>query len=209
MSINRLNPQLLKTTGASDGDVLTYVDANSRIEFKASAGGGGDVSNAWVNANDYATYTTLSSLIDAVQDNLTNSSGTIYASIDSDQFTLDGSTNNFTMSSNVRANSDILVSVSGVVQTPSQYVVSNNQLTLSNTGPLPSGVLLEVRHLYTNPSELTDLSVTTATASGNGALSYDNTSGVFTFTPADTSSGGGGGGITTGKAIAMAMIFGG
>ena len=33
---------------------------------------------------------------------------------------------------------------------------------------------------------LTDLSVTTATASGNGSLAYDNSTGVFTFTPADT-----------------------
>lgn len=31
--------------------------------------------------------------------------------------------------------------------------------------------------------ELTDLSVSTATASGSGSLAYDNTSGVFTFTP--------------------------
>ena len=38
---------------------------------------------------------------------------------------------------------------------------------------------------------LTDFSVTTATPSGNGSLAYDN-AGVFTFTPADTSSGGGG-----------------
>jgi|MDTB01.2.fsa_nt_gb hypothetical protein len=37
---------------------------------------------------------------------------------------------------------------------------------------------------------LTSFSVTTATPSGNGSLSYDN-AGVFTFTPADTSSGGG------------------
>jgi hypothetical protein len=41
---------------------------------------------------------------------------------------------------------------------------------------------------------LTDLSVTTAgTASGGGSLAYDNTTGTFTFTPADTSGGGGGG----------------
>ena len=33
---------------------------------------------------------------------------------------------------------------------------------------------------------LTDFSVTTATPSGNGSLSYDN-AGVFTFTPADVS----------------------
>jgi len=34
---------------------------------------------------------------------------------------------------------------------------------------------------------LTDLSVTTATASGGGSLSYNNATGVFTFTPADVS----------------------
>ena len=35
---------------------------------------------------------------------------------------------------------------------------------------------------------LTDLSVTTATGSGNGGLNYNNSTGVFTFTPADVNS---------------------
>ena len=42
--------------------------------------------------------------------------------------------------------------------------------------------------------ELTDLSVTTATASGSGSLAYDDSTGVFTFTPPDLSGLGGGGG---------------
>ena len=37
---------------------------------------------------------------------------------------------------------------------------------------------------------LTDLSVTSNAASGNGSLTYNSTNGVFTFTPADTSAGG-------------------
>jgi hypothetical protein len=41
MSVDKLNPQLLKVEGASEGDVLTYVSANSRVEFKAASGGGG------------------------------------------------------------------------------------------------------------------------------------------------------------------------
>ena len=40
--------------------------------------------------------------------------------------------------------------------------------------------------------DLTDISVATATPSGNGSLSYSNVSGVFTFTPADASGSGGG-----------------
>ena len=39
---------------------------------------------------------------------------------------------------------------------------------------------------------LTDLSVSTASPSGNGSLSYNNSTGVFTFTPADASGAGGG-----------------
>jgi hypothetical protein len=40
----------------------------------------------------------------------------------------------------------------------------------------------------TDGIQLTALSITTATASGNGSLSYSNVTGVFTFTPADLSS---------------------
>ena len=42
---------------------------------------------------------------------------------------------------------------------------------------------------YQNLIGLTDFSITTASASGSGALSYSNTTGVFTFTPADLSAG--------------------
>ena len=40
-----------------DGQVITYVAANNRFENKTASGGtgGGDASNAWVNANDYTT----------------------------------------------------------------------------------------------------------------------------------------------------------
>jgi hypothetical protein len=41
-------------------------------------------------------------------------------------------------------------------------------------------------NLNTDKLELTDISVTTGAASGDGALSYNNTTGVFTFNPADT-----------------------
>ena len=66
MSIIRIDPSLINNERASDGDVLKYVAANSTVEF----GFAGDVSNAWVNANDHTTYTTLSGLINTVQANL-------------------------------------------------------------------------------------------------------------------------------------------
>ena len=45
-----------------------------------------------------------------------------------------------------------------------------------------------VQTAVANDIELTDLSVSTASASAGGALSYNNATGQFTFTPADTSS---------------------
>ncbi len=41
MTIYKVNPELLKVDGASDGDVITYVSANSRVEWAAPAGSGG------------------------------------------------------------------------------------------------------------------------------------------------------------------------
>jgi hypothetical protein len=47
-----------------------------------------------------------------------------------------------------------------------------------------------ITNLNTDKIELTDLSVSTATASSGGSLSYNDTTGVFTFTPADVSASG-------------------
>lgn len=48
-----------------------------------------------------------------------------------------------------------------------------------------------ITNLNNDKIELTDLSITTNTSSGNGSLSYNNTTGVFSFTPADLGSVGG------------------
>ena len=50
----------------TDGQTIVWSAANSRFE----AGKAGDVSNTWVNANDYATYTTLESKINNVAANV-------------------------------------------------------------------------------------------------------------------------------------------
>jgi hypothetical protein len=61
MTVRRIHPSFISSNNTSDGSVLVYNAANGVVEFGVSAGGGGDASNAWVNANDYATYTTLQS----------------------------------------------------------------------------------------------------------------------------------------------------
>jgi len=74
MSIYRINPELLKSNGASDGDVLTYVSTNGKIEWKASSSDEANLYNTYttLTANDYSTYTTLSGLINTVQDNVSS-----------------------------------------------------------------------------------------------------------------------------------------
>jgi len=126
----------------ADGNVLTWISANSRWEPKAVSS---DTSNAWVNANDFATYTTLAGLIDTVQDNVAALSGT--ADLVSDQYII-SSVNTFTLSSSVTSANNILVSISGIIQNPNDdYTVTGTTLTLNNTEPLTSGVDIEVRHL--------------------------------------------------------------
>ena len=58
---------------------------------------------------------------------------------------------------------------------------TNLDLSSKSTTDLAEGTNL----YYTDARSQAALSVTTATASGDGALSYNDTSGVFTFTPAD------------------------
>ena len=100
------------------------------------------------DANLYNTYTSLSSLIDTVQDNVGASSGgnaTIIAT--SDKFTTSTS-NQFTLSRSVTNQNDIVVSLSGILQSPGLgYEVSDTTLTLANTLPLQQGIPVEVRHL--------------------------------------------------------------
>jgi hypothetical protein len=190
MSIDKLSPKLLKIQGASDGDVLTYVAANSSVEFKvASGGGGGDVANAWVNANDYSTlltarandynsFTTLTaniyntfaylnanvgggggdvanawvnandySTFTTLTANIYNTFAYLNANVGgessqySQKFTVNGSTNTFTLSNSVSTEESILVYLDGIVQHNDAYVVSGTTLTIANTLPLPTSTL--------------------------------------------------------------------
>ena len=72
-------------------------------------------------------------------------------------------------------------------------------LTLSNAATVDAG---NVRGAAgASGIQLSNLSVTTAAPSGNGSLAYNNTTGVFTFTPANVSAGGTISGITAGDGL--------
>lgn len=72
-------------------------------------------------------------------------------------------------------------------------------ITLSNSSTVDAG---NVRGAAGAAGiQLSNLSVTTAAPSGNGSLAYDNTTGVFTFTPANVSAGGSISGVTAGDGL--------
>lgn len=136
------------TLTANIYNTFAYLNANV-------GGGGGDVANAWVNANDYSTFTTLTANIYNTYETL--SSAPLYAQ----KFTVDGSTNSFTLSNSVSTEEAILVYIDGVVQHSDAYVVSGTTLTIANTLPLPTSTL-----------GIRRLSGTTTNGSSTGGLSY-------------------------------------
>jgi fibronectin-binding autotransporter adhesin len=80
----------------------------------------------------------------------------------------------------------------GSVVTETSSPIPNSDLANSNV--VINGVTIDLGSSGTIApnTDLTAFSVTSNSPSGNGSLSYSNVSGIFTFTPADTSSGGGG-----------------
>ena len=56
MSITKISTGIIGTTGASDGDVLTFVSANGSVEFKAATGGSGSADLVESNLSSYASY---------------------------------------------------------------------------------------------------------------------------------------------------------
>jgi hypothetical protein len=175
MSLYKITPELLKSTGASNGDVLTYVSANSRIEWAApTGGGGGDASNAWANANDYttylqaqsndfSTYSHISSILNSNVDTLIANSYNTYTTLSyqisnllisngvniaSQVYSTESTGNTFILPYSVIDANNLIVSISGLLQYPHlDYTVSGNVLTLANSSPLESNLVLEVRNL--------------------------------------------------------------
>jgi hypothetical protein len=190
------------TLTANIYNTFAYLNAN------VGEGGGGDVANAWVNANDYNSYTTLTANIyntfAYLNANVGGGGGNSAVNIISDQYTI-STTNTFTLTKTVSDANNIIVSLDGIVQNPNDdYVVSGTTLTFNNTAPLPTGREVEVRHIVGGG----DAANTWLNA--NDYVTHDTlTANIYnTFAYLNANVGGGGGGISTGKAIAMAIVFG-
>ena len=131
-------------------DVLTdntnklYNNGGTLYFNGTEVGAGAEDNNAWVNANDYATYTTLSGLIDTVQDNVSAAS--------------DAAANDYNTYTTVTANTyDTYVTVSGLINTVN-----------ANVDALPDSAAND-HTTYTTLSGLIDTVQDNVTANENNA----------------------------------------
>ena len=213
----------------TDNYILKYDATTTRFEMEADAGGvgsgialtdlsvgtegtpSGDGALSYDNSTGVFTYTpaTLSGLGLTNTDNLTEGSTNLYytdsrfdtrlATKDSDDIN-EGATNQYF--TNARADGRIAAASVGDLSDVDLTGVANDKILKYNSTSGNFEIADE-----TGGIALTDLSVSTTAASGNGALSYDNTTGVFTFTPANVSGGSGGHTFYNGGTLANSGSF--
>ena len=177
---------VLPTSVGSSGQVLA-TDGSGNLSF-VSQGVGGPADLVQDNVNS------LTSTVDSFGVYANNTFGAggsnvSVANVTSQEFSIDGSTNTFTLVNTTDNVNKLLVSYGGIAQKPSEYTVSNTDLTLSNTRPLISGTTVEVRYLDF------EFSGSVGSGGGGGVISgtsysstlYNNTSaGITTFNDVST-----------------------
>jgi hypothetical protein len=177
MSLRKVFPQLLDTTGASDGQVLRYVEANSRVEFVTATTGGSS---------------------DTVQDNLNRLSANVTANVGLVSDNVDSA------SSNVTALSTNIDTVSGNVDSYATYANSAfgtvtgftfAKIAVGTVGNVEANVasdqltLVAGNNITINADAATD-TLTFKAALSNAVNNYfiaDGTTNAFTLTQAASS----------------------
>ena len=167
------------TYGSATHTPRITVDTYGRIQnvdtVEISGGGGGNGSSLGFANILVAGQTTVGA--DRSEDNLTLVAGpgitiTTQANADTITFSADTGTINLADLNDV--------DTTGI--TNGQVLIWNSSTSKFEAGNMTGGGGAGNSNL-----SLTDFSVTTATPSGNGALTYNNSTGVFTFTPANLS----------------------
>jgi prophage DNA circulation protein len=129
MAIDKLNPKLIETIGASDGDALVYVSANGQLEFGSVA----------------VDTSSLSASIDTVQDNVaTNASSITALNAEVDQLgsyansTFATDTNLNTVQDNVATNASSITANKSISDTFGTY--ANSTFASGNVNAVQSNV---------------------------------------------------------------------
>ena len=182
-SIDALSDVDTTTAAPNTGEVLKWNGANWAPAVDNTGGGAGSGTVNTGTATHLAYYASTGSAISGAGAGLTWNSGTstlTATNISVEDITTTGTgTPTFTS-----ANDIVLNAASGA----GDVNVSGSKITNLGT---PTATTDAATKAYVDANAggggiaLTDLSVTTATANGNGSLVYNDTNGIFTFTPAD------------------------
>jgi len=171
MTIDKLNPKLLKTTGASDGDALVYVSANSQIEFGSVA----------------VDTSSLSTSIDTVQDNVaTNATSITNNKTISDTFgtyantTFATDTNLNVVQDNVATNATTITANKSILDTFGTYA-NTTFATDTNLNVVQDNVATNATTITANKSILDTFGTyaNTTFGGGGGAVKVENAAGVI------------------------------
>ena len=183
LSIDALSDVDTTTATPNTGEVLKWNGANWAPAVDNTGGGAGSGTVNTGTAGHLAYYQSTGSAISGAGAGLVWNAGTstlTATNISTEDITTTGTgTPTFTSANDIILNAN---SGSGDVN------VSNSKITNLGT---PTATTDAATKAYVDANAggggiaLTDLSVTTATANGNGSLVYNNTNGIFTFTPAD------------------------
>ncbi len=171
MTIDKLNPKLLKTTGASDGDALVYVSANSQIEFGSVA----------------VDTSSLSTSINTVQDNVaTNATSITNNKTISDTFgtyantTFATDTNLNVVQDNVATNATTITANKSILDTFGTYA-NTTFATDTNLNVVQDNVATNATTITANKSILDTFGTyaNTTFGGGGGAVKVENAAGVI------------------------------
>ena len=186
ISIDALSDVDTTTAVPQTGEVLKWNGANWAPAVDNTGGGAGSGTVNTGTATHLAYYATTGSAVSGAGAGLTWNSGTstlTSTNIETEEiFTTGTGTPTFT------SGNDIIFNANGGL---GQINVSNSKIVNLAT-PTNNNDAATKQYVDNNAGgggiALTDLSVTTSGASGGGSLTYNNSTGVFTFAPTDTSS---------------------
>ena len=162
--------------GLSDFSVTTAAAGANGLSYNSSTG---EFTFTPVNLSTYATQT----YVDTEIANLVDSAPTSLDTLNELAAALNDDANFATTVTNSLGTKAPLADPA-LTGTPTAPTASSG----TNTTQIATTAFVQTA--VANDIELTDLSVSTAAASSGGALSYDNATGQFTFTPADLSNAG-------------------
>ena len=200
---NGLTTGNINLDASSSNITANVVVANLSVPATANLGAVGNITITGGSAN-YVLSTNGSGVLSWAAQTGGGSSATV--NVVADAFTADGSGNTYTLSTTPQGENAVIVNIDGVIQTRAAYDVSGATLTLLGT-PV-SGAKVDVTTFAASTLAGSNTQIMfndSGTPNGSANLTFNKTTNTLNATNITAN---GTPLATTGKAIAMAIVFG-